>query len=680
MARLFYLRLIALLASALVLSGCNGGDTETSVLSEDVTSSSSSGNKHVHTFSEAWEYDETDHWHPSTCGHDVVKDIEAHTYNVTTNEEDHTRTYTCKVCDYSYTRKYGDSFDVNFYNDTELLYTCKVYDGEYPTYKGRIPSREGDGSHYYEFTGWSESEGGELVELETYEITQDTDLFAQFLEKTASYKVKWLQYDGSLIYEEPYDAGSTPIYKEDTPTRDGARDGYVYKFTGWTPDIVVVTSNAEYTATFEEVSIYENLNFELNSERTGYIVTGAKEDAVNPLIIPDTYEDKPVVAIGDGAFKYTSTKNVILGDNIETIGEIAFWRSDIETITLSSSLKEIKSQAFNECNSLQSVALPDSLETIGNFAFAECESLSQVSIKTTSTLSSLGVSVFKLDSSLTSIVLPQGVTNIPNTAFQECTSLRSVNILGDGNVYYGKECFLGDSKLSILSTIRTNKTIGESSFEGCSAITSFSLSGTQSIGAKAFKGCVGLTSLSLTRSIESIGKGAFAGCSGITSISITYTGSSSTGEENLSYIFNENYDGDLIYRTDYPANLSKVTVLSGTTELKARAFCNCPATSYSLPSSLKTIGNYAFESTAATNVDLSYVTTLGEGAFRDSSVQKVTLGSSLTQIKDYTFLRCYSFANIRYKGTKAQWNALQKGTNWKTATITVECSDGTISV
>ena len=37
--------------------------------------SSSSSSVHVHEFSEEWTYNNVAHWHGSTCGHSVKKDI-----------------------------------------------------------------------------------------------------------------------------------------------------------------------------------------------------------------------------------------------------------------------------------------------------------------------------------------------------------------------------------------------------------------------------------------------------------------------------------------------------------------------------------------------------------------------------------------------------------------------------
>jgi len=59
---------------------------------------------HTHTFATTWSSDDEDHWHPSTCGHDVKKDLAIHTWNsgevttVATETVEGVKTYTCTVC------------------------------------------------------------------------------------------------------------------------------------------------------------------------------------------------------------------------------------------------------------------------------------------------------------------------------------------------------------------------------------------------------------------------------------------------------------------------------------------------------------------------------------------------------------------------------------------------------
>ncbi len=64
-------------------------------------------NNHTHKFNETWEYDETYHWHASTCKHDVVDGKEKHDFKdeITnpTKDKDGYTTHTCTICQYSYT-------------------------------------------------------------------------------------------------------------------------------------------------------------------------------------------------------------------------------------------------------------------------------------------------------------------------------------------------------------------------------------------------------------------------------------------------------------------------------------------------------------------------------------------------------------------------------------------------
>lgn len=70
---------------------------------------------HVHTFSDGYEYNETTHWHPATCGHDVKSGEAVHAFDVI--EEEGVTTYTCS-CGYSYSiggdpaYKYEDNYEL----------------------------------------------------------------------------------------------------------------------------------------------------------------------------------------------------------------------------------------------------------------------------------------------------------------------------------------------------------------------------------------------------------------------------------------------------------------------------------------------------------------------------------------------------------------------------------------
>ena len=59
---------------------------------------------HEHSFNTYWTYDETNHWHEASCGHDIVSGTSAHSWDsgqVTeqpTHIQSGTRTFTCEIC------------------------------------------------------------------------------------------------------------------------------------------------------------------------------------------------------------------------------------------------------------------------------------------------------------------------------------------------------------------------------------------------------------------------------------------------------------------------------------------------------------------------------------------------------------------------------------------------------
>lgn len=131
------------------------------------------------------------------------------------------------------------------------------------------------------------------------------------------------------------------------------------------------------------------------------------------LVVPDTYNGKPVVEIADNAFyyrlnniTYTLQKNiseVVLPETIRKVGKEAFYYlTDIKKVNMPSSLTEIGEDAFWSTG-ISEVILPDGLKTVGKKAFQYCNDL-------------------------TKLVIPQSVESISGNAFY-CSSYSGNKIL-----------------------------------------------------------------------------------------------------------------------------------------------------------------------------------------------------------------------------------------------------------
>ena len=128
-------------------------------------------------------------------------------------------------------------------------------------------------------------------------------------------------------------------------------------------------------ATEEDADITLN-GIYLSSGEEGYVVIGY-EDGISSLVIPESIDGVPVVAIGERAFRDCSTLkgDVVLPKSIVAIEKEAFMNADglNGRIYFPQSLKVISDRAFYGCQSLQGdLVIPDSVETIGDEAFSYC--------------------------------------------------------------------------------------------------------------------------------------------------------------------------------------------------------------------------------------------------------------------------------------------------------------------
>ena len=84
-------------------------------------------------------------------------------------------------------------------------------------------------------------------------VTKDATYQASYKAEKNSYKVTWLDEDGSLLREDTVKYGEMPEYGEN-PTK-AATDEYTYTFDKWTPELEAVTKDATYQASYKAEAI-----------------------------------------------------------------------------------------------------------------------------------------------------------------------------------------------------------------------------------------------------------------------------------------------------------------------------------------------------------------------------------------------------------------------------------------
>ncbi len=80
--------------------------------------------------------------------------------------------------------------------------------------------------------------------------SKSTALCVRCVKNPEKFEIKFVNYDGTELQSTEVEYGSLPEYKGDTPVRD-ADAQYTYTFSGWSPEVAVVTEAATYTAQFD---------------------------------------------------------------------------------------------------------------------------------------------------------------------------------------------------------------------------------------------------------------------------------------------------------------------------------------------------------------------------------------------------------------------------------------------
>ena len=83
---------------------------------------------------------------------------------------------------------------------------------------------------------------------------------ATFTNTRQTYTITFVNWDGSELQSSDVAFGQTPVYTGETPTKASTAQ-YTYTFRGWDPEIVPVTGDAIYTATYNSVGDYGCLTY-----------------------------------------------------------------------------------------------------------------------------------------------------------------------------------------------------------------------------------------------------------------------------------------------------------------------------------------------------------------------------------------------------------------------------------
>ncbi len=226
--------------------------------------------------------------------------------------------------------------------------------------------------------------------------------------------------------------------------------------------------------------------------------------SLEKFIIPDG-----ITKIGERVF-YNCAKfeKIVIPESVEAIGFETFSNctSLKEVIYISNKIESVENYTFNKCTSLKKVVLPASLKVIGQYAFYKTD-IEKISIP--DGVERIDRYAFANCVSLESVILPKGVKSIPQNAFEYCTNLKSINLENISNIY--EYAFNGCKSLAELQISDELKEIKEYAFQNCVSLRKIAFP-VCAIENEAFKGCTGLKSVSFSNGNNIINPFAFTNC------------------------------------------------------------------------------------------------------------------------------------------------------------------------
>lgn len=218
-------------------------------------------------------------------------------------------------------------------------------------------------------------------------------------------------------------------------------------------------------------------------------------------------------------------ESYVMPNTVTAVATTAFVDSLLKQIVFSPNLIDIQESAFSG-SQLTNVVLPNQLRTIGDFAFAGCENLTNLVMP--GSLNQLGMSVFQQCSSLISMCFLGNrpwvrTENILFYGTPNVTVYRLENAFGWFSSFGGRRVSIGAPQgliytqytLAADNTAIVTNLVGFGSVELPESVDGYSIS---SIGPGACANNNYLTSLTFPDSITSIGDGAFAACTNLQNV------------------------------------------------------------------------------------------------------------------------------------------------------------------
>ena len=304
--------------------------------------------------------------------------------------------------------------------------------------------------------------------------------------------------------------------------------------------LLILWIPADVQATTED-----GLDFALTADGKSYIISSCDKEIKGELTLPETYNGKPVIGIGEHAFADCNALTCVnIPGSIVSIGKSAFARCiRLDKVVMAEGVSIIEAKAFENCIILRDIFVPQSMTYMGADAFYKCENTC-VHIESVSAWCSITfengeanpmsayLPVYIDGFPKLSLVIPADVKTVSDYAFYRCGAFATV-VISDGVETIGKYAFANSASI-------------------CDVILPESVT---KLGEYAFANCGNLLSVHLPKTVTSMGAGAFSGCE---KLRISYDGTPEDWQKAQKGYPGMGVKEQIVYTSDLPELLGPV--------------------------------------------------------------------------------------------------------------------------